>query len=355
MARRLFLVGEHVSIPIGSLFFAPSRPDVRLLPAAMIGSAYRRAITRRKGDLLSYAHPHGHLKLRTAIAGMLSAPRGMTAAAENICITRGSQMALSLVARVLLRPGDVVAVEDLGYFPAWQAFRVSGGDVVPVSMDEDGLSVDALEALHARRPIRAVYLTPHHQFPTTVTLSAARRRQLLEFAARAHVAVLEDDYDHEFHYDGRPVMPLISADAHGVVIYIGSLSKVLAPALRTGYVVGPPALIDRVAAHRAVVDGQGDQIMDFALGELFEDGEIQRHVRRVRREYGARRDALVTALQRALGESLVFTIPAGGIALWARVADGIDVEAWAERDATAARPSPAAEQPLRTGGVELHL
>lgn len=323
------ILASSYRVPAGALFFAPTRPDVRLAPAELIGRAYRRAIRQGGGALLSYTQPYGHARLRKAIAAMLSARRGVATAVENICITRGSQMALALVARALLRPGDLVAVEHLGYPPAWETFRVAGAHVTPVPLDAEGIQVDALDRLHRRRRLRAVYLTPHHQFPTTVTLSAGRRLRLLEFAARAKVAVIEDDFDHEFHYDGRPVMPLISADADGVVVYIGSLSKVLAPALRTGYVVGPSELIDRIAAHRALLDAQGDQVLEYALGELFEDGEIQRHIRRVRREYAARRDSLVGTLRKALGAALEFAVPAGGIAIWARATDGVDVEAWA--------------------------
>jgi GntR family transcriptional regulator/MocR family aminotransferase len=181
-------------------------------------------------------------------------------------------------------------------------------------------------------PLRAIYLTPHHQFPTTVTLSAARRLRLIDFAQRARVAIVEDDYDHEFHYDGRPIAPLASADRSGVVIYIGSLSKVLAPALRTGYVVGAARVIERIAAHRSLVDTQGDQVLEYALAELLEEGEIQRHVWRVRREYAARRDRLVERLQKLLGTTLTFDVPAGGIAIWTRASDDVDVERWA-RDA----------------------
>jgi GntR family transcriptional regulator/MocR family aminotransferase len=163
-------------------------------------------------------------------------------------------------------------------------------------------------------------------------LSAARRLRLLDFAQRERVAIVEDDYDHEFHYDGRPIAPLASADPSGVVIYIGSLSKVLAPALRTGYVVGAARVIERIAAHRSLVDTQGDQVLEYALAELLEDGEIQRHVWRVHREYAARRDRLVELLRKSLGTALTFDVPAGGIAIWTRATDEIDVERWA-RDA----------------------
>jgi GntR family transcriptional regulator / MocR family aminotransferase len=318
-------------VPRGALFFAPTRPDVRLAPADMIGRAYRRAIRRGGGRLLSYAPPYGHPRLRSAIAAMVAARRGVPASIDNICVTRGSQMAIALIALALVHPGDIVAVEHLGYRAAWEAFRLAGADVVGVPVDADGIDVKALEHLHNTRGVRAIYLTPHHQLPTTVTLAATRRLQLLDLAARNKIAIVEDDYDHEFHYDGRPVMPLMSSDDRGVVLYVGSLSKVLAPALRIGYLVAPATFVDKVAALRSFVDAQGDQVLEYAIADLLEDGDIQRHVRRMRVEYGARRDVLVEALRRTVGDAVDFRIPAGGVGLWVRATGGADVEAWAAR------------------------
>jgi GntR family transcriptional regulator/MocR family aminotransferase len=160
-------------------------------------------------------------------------------------------------------------------------------------------------------------------------MSAGRRLKLLDLARAHRMAVIEDDYDHEFHYDGRPVLPLASADRFGVVVYVGTLSKVLAPALRIGYVVAPIPLIERIAAHRSLIDAQGDQVLEYAIGELLEEGEIQRHIRRVRREYRVRRDTLVAALRDHLGNRVTFDIPAGGIALWVKAKKGLDVDQWA--------------------------
>jgi GntR family transcriptional regulator/MocR family aminotransferase len=162
-------------------------------------------------------------------------------------------------------------------------------------------------------------------------LDAARRLKLLELARARRIAVIEDDFDFEFHYEGRPVLPLAASDRHAVVVYIGTLSKILAPALRLGFIVAPPALIERFAEVRLTIDRQGDQVVEAAVAELIEDGELQRHVRRMRRIYHGRRDALVAQLQRRLGGALSFTVPAGGMALWAQAAADIDVDAWAAR------------------------
>lgn len=326
---------EHVPsmlppAPRGTLVLAGGVPDLRLLPVDEIARAWRRAIRRNARTLLNYGEPYGHAQLRQAIAEMVGALRGMHADASSVLITRGSQMALDLVARGLIRRGDVVAVEALGYAPAWGALRHAGAELVSIPVDEHGLRVDALASLVKARPVRAVYVTPHHQYPTTAVLSAARRLQLLEWARRQRCIIIEDDYDHEFHYDGRPVLPLASVDEAGVVLYLGTLSKIVAPGLRLGFVMGPASVIERLASVRRLVDRQGDLVTEAAMAELLQDGTIMRHVRRARRTYHARRDALVAALQAELGERVSFQVPAGGLALWVRV-HGRDVEEWAER------------------------
>jgi GntR family transcriptional regulator/MocR family aminotransferase len=204
--------------------------------------------------------------------------------------------------------------------------------VIPIPVDEDGLEVDALATLARRRRVRAVYVTPHHQYPTTVTLKAARRLALLQLARERRIAVLEDDYDHEFHYDGRPVLPLASGDDAGAVIYIGTLSKVLAPGLRIGYVVAPRPVIARIAAHRSLLDIQGDLPTEAAVTALLEEGEVERHIARARRIYAARRDILAASLRSAFGDRVVFRLPPGGMALWVRFRrSGLDMERWARR------------------------
>jgi GntR family transcriptional regulator/MocR family aminotransferase len=319
------------ALPDGTLNLSHGSPDVRLVPAKVIGRAYRRALGLRGADLLAYGEPEGHAGLRSALAAMLASTRGLAVTRDDVLVTRGSQMALSLAARVIVRPGDVVAVEAFGYRPAWEAFRAAGATVVPIAIDADGIDVDALQALARRTRLRAVYVTPHHQYPTTVTLRAARRLALLSLAREERLVVVEDDYDHEFHFDGRPVLPLASADRAGQVVYIGTLSKILAPGLRVGYIVAPPPVLRNAAAIRSLIDMQGDHATEAAIATLMEDGELQRHVARVRRVYGNRRDILATSLRRSFGDDVDFTVPAGGMAMWVRLRMPVDVEAWARR------------------------
>lgn len=315
----------------GVLHMGGGISDVRLVPTAELARAFRRVLRKEGHAVLSYGDARGHPRLRAALASMLAATRGLATGPDDVFITQGSQMALDLVGRALIQPGDVIAVEDLGYAPAWEAFRQYGANLVPVPVDENGLDVAALERMTERTPVCAVYTTPHHQYPTTTTLTAGRRIALLGLARRKGIAVIEDDYDHEFHYEGRPVLPLASVDRAGVVVYIGTLAKILAPGLRLGYIVAPKSMLEHIAAHRLYLDRQGDHAVQGAVAELLEDGTLQRHARRARRVYHARRDFLVGQLRRLFGDSLSFNVPPGGMAIWAKIVAEIDVEAWAAR------------------------
>lgn len=323
--------GPEAHLPLarrpGALVLPGGVPDVRLVPAASLARAYRRALLRAGQGHLGYGDPRGLPELRAALSAMLAATRGLACGPDDLVVTRGSQMALYLVARALLRPGDTVVVEDPGYRPAWEALRLAGARLVALPVDAHGLDTDALATLLEREPVRALYTTPHHHYPTTVTLAAGRRLQLLALAKAHRLAIIEDDYDHEFHYEGRPVLPLASADALGSVVYIGTLSKVLAPGLRLGYVVAPQPLLERAAAIRSFIDLSGDRVIEAAVAELLESGEVGRHIRRARRLYQTRRDVFTAALRARLGDTLQFTPPSGGMALWCRTR-AIDPAAW---------------------------
>lgn len=315
--------------------FTDGSPDARLMPGLELARAFRRSMTGAELRLLpGYGDPRGAPSLRTALARYLSAERGLTVGADDILVTRGSQMALFLAAAVL-NPGDAIAVEDPGYPLAWKAFRAAGARVVGAPVDAQGLDVERLEALLARDPtIRAVYVTPHHQFPTTVTLGAGRRLRLLELARRHGLILIEDDYDHEYRFEGRPVLPLAArALSQGRdqdrIIHIGSVSKLLSPVIRVGYATGALDLIATMTARREAIDRQGDLPLERALARLIDDGDLGRHARKARRIYEQRRDLLCAEITTRLGEAVAFDRPAGGLALWLRVNPGIDAAAWA--------------------------
>ena len=318
-----------------TLLMAGGVPDPRLFPGELLARAYRRAMRRHAHAVLDYGDPRGYPALRAALAEMLATTRGLACGPDDVVVTRGSQMAMWLVARALLEPGDRVAVESYGYVPAWDALGQNGAELIPIPVDDEGMDTAALERQIAGGPdggpIRAVYVTPHHQYPTLATLSAARRMHLLALAREHGFAIIEDDYDNEYHYEGRPVLPLASADRAGSVVYIGTLSKVLAPGLRIGYVVAPRAVLERLTRQRTLVDRQGDRPTEAAVAELIEDGEIQRHIRRTRRIYHGRRDALAHQLEDQLGDLVQFQVPRGGMAFWVECDRAIDVEGWAER------------------------
>ena len=315
---------EHPAAPFD---LGGGLPDPRLAPGGLLARALGRVLRNPRSRTLEYGDPQGHPRLRAEVARMLAHTRGLPIDAGDVLITRGSQMALALVGRALLTPGDTVAVERWGYAPAWDAFEHAGATLKGVGVDGHGIDVDALQELAPR----AVYVTPQHQYPTMVSLDASRRLRLLDWAARERVAIIEDDYDNEYHYDGQPLHPLAALDRRGSVIYIGTLSKVLAPGLRIGWVVAPPNLIDAMVRLRRAFDGQGGLPIEAAVAELLEDREVQRHIWRTRRLYAERRDAFAHALRERLGDVLRFDVPPGGLALWAKIEGGPPADAWAER------------------------
>ncbi|OBX20067.1 GntR family transcriptional regulator [Erythrobacter sp. QSSC1-22B] len=320
------------------LHLSDGLPDPRIMPGVELARAFRRALI--SPSFLSgsgYGDPRGSIALRTSLADYLMQERGLTAAPENVLVTRGSQMALFLAAGAVLEPGQAIAVEEPGYPLAWSAFRAAGARVIGVPVGAQGLDVEHLARLAEREPaLKAVYLTPHHQYPTTVTLGAGRRLRLLQIARQHGLAILEDDYDHECRFEGRPVLPLAArADPELSVVYVGSLSKLLAPAVRIGYAVAKPALLERMADHREAIDRQGDLPLEQALANLIDDGELRRHARKARRIYKARRDFLAVELDQQLGEAVSFDIPAGGLAIWLRLGDDLSAETWAGKAAQA--------------------
>lgn len=299
------------------LQFTDGQPDLRLAPLEKISRTYRSVMNRGIAKrLLNYSYVPGTPFYRKHLARYLNDTRGLPIRAENILTTRGIQMGIYLTSMLLLQPDDIVVVGSTSHYVGNMIFQQARAQVLTVPVDENGLSVEALRELCQRKKIRMLYLTPHHHYPTTVTLNAERRIEILRLAKEYGFIILEDDHDYDFHFDSSPLLPLASADTDGMVVYIGSFCKALAPGLRQGYIVAPENVIHELAKLRRIIDRQGDLIMEQALGELLEEGEIQRHLKKVQKIYHQRRDLFCQELKTHFNSLLQFTQPSGGLAVW---------------------------------------
>lgn len=294
------------AISISRAFDNPARFDFRTgLPDASLfpHETWRRLVVRAlRSEAVAggvYSEPAGYRDLREAIARHIGVSRGVQVSADDITITSGAQQSLDLVARALLSPGDRVAVEDPGYHPPRFLFQSIGADVRGVPVDNEGIVVDQLP-----RNARLVYVTPSHQYPLGVTMSLPRRLALLDWANRNNAAIIEDDYDSEFRFEGRPVEPLHTIDASGRVIYIGSFSKTLLPTLRLGFVATPPSCT--IAVHKAkyVTDWHTSMVLQVALAQFIDQGAFARHLRKVRRVYTERHELVTKILNKDFADHL---------------------------------------------------
>jgi GntR family transcriptional regulator/MocR family aminotransferase len=308
-----------------SLFFRMGLPALDAFPRKLwsrLTARYTRAATPYD---LGRLEPAGLESLRRRIALYLRVARGVACSPGQIIVTTGYQGALALIAQTLLCQGDKVWVEDPGYFLARRALSLAGARLVAASVDGNGLDVAAARRQAPRA--RLAIVTPCHQFPLGVTLPIARRLALLDWAAEASAWIVEDDYDSEFRYRGRPLPALKSIDTHDRVLYVGTFSKVLFPALRVGYLVVPDALSERFAAACAALHPAPPLLVQTVVTAFIEEGHFARHIRKMRQLYAERRDSLAEALRHECGNRLSIEVPAGGMHLIARLPPGSsDVE-----------------------------
>lgn len=312
--------------------FGVGQPDVAHFPY----ETWARLIAkhaRRYPQALSYDQKvQGYLPLREVIAAHIGVTRGVHCTSEQIMLTTGAQGALDLVARILLDPGDVAWIEDPGYGGARGALLAAGARLVAVPLDGEGIDVEAGQA--RCRDARLAIVTPSHQFPTGITMSLGRRLALLAWARQARAWIVEDDYDSEYRFSGRPLEALQGLDHASRVIYIGTLSKILFPSTRIGYVVVPPTLVDSFFAARRFFGIHAPLLEQMALADFFAEGHFARYVRKMRGRYLERRNALVDALTREMGDTLIVCAPDAGMHLVAWLPTGMDGRA-VVRDAAA--------------------
>jgi GntR family transcriptional regulator / MocR family aminotransferase len=306
-------------------------------------------------ELLGREESSGYRPLREAIAAYVGTARAVRCSAGQVIVVAGSNRAIDLIVRVLLNPGDQAWVEDPCYPQARAAFLSAGGQVVPIPVNEEGLDIDA--GLARCPEARIAYVTPSHQYPTGVTMSLRRRLALLEWASSRSAWVLEDDYDSEYRYVGRPLASLQGLDRQGRVLYLESFSKVLFPALRLGYLVVPPTLVGVFSAAQASLGGSPPSLEQAVLADFITEGYFVRHVRRMRTLYAERQGALLRALQRELAGMLEVPAFESGMHLLGWLPEGTDDRTLGERAAkagVAVRPLSAFyATPSRRGGLLL--
>jgi GntR family transcriptional regulator/MocR family aminotransferase len=302
--------------------FRIGMPALDRFPYQVFGRLVRRHADASCVDCLGLGDPAGYLPLRVAVAEYLRTARAVECDASQVLIVSGSQMALHVAALALTEPGCTVCMEDPGYPLARAALTAIGAGVTPINVDADGIDVSAIAELGARAKVAVV--TPSHQFPLGMSMSASRRRDLLDWAASNQSWILEDDYDSEFRYSSRPLASLQGMDAARRVIYMGTFSKVLFPALRLGYIVVPHALVQRFVNAREAVDLFPPILNQLVVTDFLQEGHFARHLRRMKTLYRARRDALVDAVQVFAGDVLTVASVEAGLQLVAYLADDVD-------------------------------
>jgi GntR family transcriptional regulator / MocR family aminotransferase len=305
--------------------FRVGLPALDHFPAGVWSTLINRHSRHTPVELLAYGSPMGYLPLREAIAEYLCTVRAVRCDASQIVMTTGSQQGLQLCAHVLLDVNESVWMEEPGYPGALQALKTAGARLIPIPVDQEGMNV--AEGVRRGPGARVAYITPSHQFPLGTTMSATRRMQLLSWAARNDAWIIEDDYDSEFRFGGRPIASLQGLDTDARVIYLGTFSKVMFPALRLGYMVVPKDLVPAFYAARDAADTFSSMLYQLVVNDFIREGHFARHIRRMRVLYLQRRTALLAAIANQLSDKLEVIGAEAGMQLVALLPPGInDIE-----------------------------
>ena len=332
--------------------FRPGSPALDEFPYGLWKRLTSKTLGHAPEKLFGYGDAAGYRPLREAIADYAGTVRAVRCSWEQVIVTSGAQQALDLCARLLTDPGDAAWIEDPGYEGTRAALTAAGARLVPVPVDEEGLDVRA--AIEKSPDARLACVTPSHQYPLGTTMSLSRRLALLEWAVHHGAWIIEDDYDSEFRYSGRPIEALQGLDNEGRVIYIGTFSKVLFPGLRLGYVIVPPELVDAFVNAREIVDRHPPGVQQATLAEFIVEGHFARHVRRMRTLYQRRQTVLVESVSKELSGLLTVRPAEGGMHLIGWLEKGVDDAAASDASAAYGVEVPplslyAAQSPLRPG------
>ncbi|WP_262732330.1 aminotransferase-like domain-containing protein [Gaetbulibacter sp. NE] len=308
------------------------QPDLRLHPTHQFSRWYSASMKRTA--LISkwnQTHEQSHSTFNIQLCNYLNATRGFHIKPHNILSTRSTEMSLYIVSRLLIQKNDIVLVGDLSHYKSNMIFQQAGATLKTIPVDANGIDVDFIEGHFTKGSIRCVYVCAHRQYPTTVTLSAERRLKLLQLAKVYGFAIIEDDFDYDFHFDGSAMLPMASADAEGVVIYLGRLGQSFFPSFQAGFIVAPQTIIKEANNYLQILDKQGDLIQKQMLAELINEGEIHRLIKKNITIYKARRDYLISCLQHHFSDDLYWKVPSGGLAIWLHFKPSISLAKLAEK------------------------
>lgn len=305
--------------------FTVGVPNITRFPFPLWQSLHGSGARMLSKSTNAYAEPQGYAPLREAIAKYTSFTRAVVCDSKDVIVTNGAQQAFALISYLLVRPGTVVAMEQPGYERARWLFEAHGARIVEVPVDQEGLVVERLP-----RQAKLIYVTPSHQFPLGVRMSLPRRLALLEWAASHGAAVIEDDYDSEFRFEARPLDSLQSLDRQGVVLYVGTFSKVLFPGVRIGFIVAPEPIRRALVAARQLTDWHGPLLTQAALARFIHEGHLARHIRKMRHIYAERRQELIRRLQAPLADWLDLWPSVAGLHIAASLKHGLSGDAVAK-------------------------
>ena len=296
--------------------FTGGIPDISVFPFKEFKSYLADSLSRPDLQDLSYGNIEGNNNFIQQVKVYLRRIRSITN--KEIIAVNGSQEALYIISQLLLKPGDKVLVESLGYKPAWNTFKSTGATLIGIKQHQKGIDVEHLTQLIKTQKIRLIYLTPLHQYPTTVTLPINERIAIYALAAKHNIVIVEDDYDHEFHYDSQPLAPMAADDPLGLVIYLSTFSKIMFPGCRIGFIAVDKSLAPSIINYRSIMNHKPNVLMQDAIARWMQDGAFERHLRKMTKLYQQRRDYLLVLLNKYKdqGIALDYYLPAGGMALW---------------------------------------
>jgi GntR family transcriptional regulator / MocR family aminotransferase len=299
--------------------FAGGNPDISIFPFSDFRSYMNTALNRPAIKDLNYGDNAGFPPFIKEVSTYLRRVRSINN--KEIIVVNGTQEALYILSQVLLKKGDKVAVESLGYRPAWKAFENTGAELIGIKQTEQGIDVEHLALMFKQHKIQLLYLTPLHQYPTTTTLPVGQRIKIYRLAQQYNIPIIEDDYDHEFHYDTQPLAPMAANDPSGLIIYLSSFSKLMFPAVRLGIIAVDKSLTPHLINYRTLINHKANVILQDAVAKWMKDGAFERQLRKATRLYQKRRQCMVNMLNnfKREGIDINFTIPPGGMALWVNV------------------------------------